>query len=195
MYKTIRIIQLVAFFVLYVMISNGQSNLNIKLNTFAYNLAEPLNSGDMKLALNNKGSIVFQPAINLSVEAFMYQKVLSFRLNQSFVLNPYLNLDGVSGISAHLRVYGKWKTAINVGIGGAMAYPLLINNADVGEVNNAPFITGLVEYNRFINKRTDLSIALAHAYSNHVSIAVGLRFWISKDIKIRRKCSTCPDFG
>lgn len=177
------------------MISNGQSNLNIKLNTFAYNLAEPLNSGDMKLALNNKGSIVFQPAINLSVEAFMYQKVLSFRLNQSFVLNPYLNLDGVSGISAHLRVYGKWKTAINVGIGGAMAYPLLINNADVGEVNNAPFITGLVEYNRFINKRTDLSIALAHAYSNHVSIAVGLRFWISKDIKIRRKCSTCPDFG
>ncbi len=195
MYKTIRIIQLVAFFVLHVIVSNGQSNLNIKLNTFAYNLAEPLNSGDMKLALNNKGSIVFQPAINLSVEAFMYQKVLSFRLHQSFVLNPYLNLDGVSGISAHLRVYGKWKTAINVGIGGAMAYPLLVNNADVGEVNNAPFITGLVEYNRFINKRTDLSIALAHAYSNHVSIAVGLRFWISKDIKIRRKCSTCPDFG
>ena len=195
MYKTIHIITLAALISLTSILANGQSNFNVKLNTFAYNFADPVNSGDMKLALNNSGSFVFQPGIFMSVEAFMYQKVLSFRLNQGFVFNPYLNLDGVSGISGHFRVYGKWKTAINVGIGGAMAYPLLVKNSDVAEVDNEPFVTGFIEYNRFINKRTDLSIALSHAYNNHISIGVGLRFWISKDIKIRRRCSTCPDFG
>jgi hypothetical protein len=168
--------------------ATGQSNFNFKLNTLGHTFNPVEASDGGNLQLNGAGTLVLQPGLILSYEKFIVNKFISIRVNQGFLLNELQQSDGLSGLSAHISVYKRWKTAINFGLGFSTLYSM----DDMDRSSFSP--VAALELNYFLSKETDLSFAINNTYHEAINLSIGMRYWISKDHKKSFKCNTCPDF-
>lgn len=174
----------------------GQSDFELKLSSLAYNFDPELESS----------AFVFEPGLILSYEFFLRDLSFSARFTQAIRMDNEKKLAGHTAGKFHKSLYQKWKSEFNIGAGVGIAYRLMDPDKEnpIGDKNYSPsgkfevgdlFLTGSVEYNYFFNRKMDFSVSIERAYPAKVALNVGFRYWISKKIKKRHKCMSCPDWG
>lgn len=174
----------------------GQSDLELKLSSLAFNLDPD----------RDTSPIIVEPGLIFSYEFFLRDLSFSARFTQAIRMDEAKKLAGFTIAKFHKSLYQKWKSEINIGAGVGIAYRSF--NAEdegmVGNKNYTPsgnfevgdlFLTGSVEYNYFLTRKMDFSVSIERAYPVKVALNVGFRYWISKKIKKRHKCMSCPDWG
>ncbi len=182
-------------FILFSFLNNGyaQSDFNIKLSTLAIDVSP---SDDSKL-------ISIEPGIILSYEFFMRDRSFAARFSQGIRLDNKNHVAGFTTGSFQQSVYQKWKTDINISVGAGIAYVAdkktgneISNYSGTGKIKTSEiFITGGIEFNYFLNRNIDLSMSINNTYPSTILFNAGIRYWITKKIKKRHKCSTCPDWS
>ena len=172
--------------------SMAQSDIQLKLSTLATNL-NPEGDGS---------SVIFEPGLIFSYDLFFRDRSTSLRLTQGIRMNEHQKLAGYTSAKFHIALYQKWKNEINVGLGTMIAYqqphkdhPSEKFDGSEGIAMGDLGITGSIEYTYSLRRNTDLSFSIDHVYPVKVFLNAGIRFWISKKIKKRKKCMTCPDWG
>ena len=173
----------------------GQSDVHLKASAVAFNLLS--DEGD--------SPVIFEPGIVFSYNLFLRDRTMSLRLTQTIRMNEYQKIEGFSTAKFHVSIYQKWKTDINFGIGTGIAYRMSeVATSDMvdshykqnGKMETGNlFVTGGIEYNYAMFRNLDLSVSIDHVYPVKVFLNAGIRYWISKKIKKRHKCMTCPDWG
>lgn len=163
----------------------AQSNLNIKTDLIQLNT--PFT--DQVYAWHKNDFLNYSPGISISYEFFLIERKWSNRITTSFLLPsssyPVLSL----GNSLHVSIYNKWRTAINLSAGIG-----IIHQPESFEKNKTSLHPiAAIELNRSIMEKTDISVSIGSQYPNTISINVGLRFWISKEIKKKKGCLACPN--
>ncbi|MCF8373559.1 MAG: hypothetical protein K9H64_18205 [Bacteroidales bacterium] len=174
----------------------GQSDLELKLSSLAFNLNPD----------KETSPIVVEPGLIFSYEFFLRDLSFSARFTQAIRMDDAAKLAGHTSAKFHKSLYQKWKSEFNIGAGVGIAYRSF--NVDdeslAGNKNYTPsgnfevgdlFLTGSVEYNYFFNRKMDFSVSIERAYPAKIALNVGFRYWISKKIKKRHKCMSCPDWG
>lgn len=182
-----RFVKYTGFLTLLVITLSGQSQSNFQAKLNLLNAFLPLT--ETNYAWKPEKSFDFQPGIQLSYEFFLYDKKLSNRITGHYVYSNPVSSVFVS-TSLHWAVYNKWKSAVNIfgGIGTGFSF----NESENG-VASTPFPVFGLEYNRSITEKADLSASISHPYPFSINLQIGLRYWISKKIKQKAGCLSCPN--
>jgi hypothetical protein len=175
---------------------HGQSDFVLKLSSVAYNLDQDTETSAM----------IIEPGAIVSYEFFLRDLSFSARFTQAIRVDNDKRLAAYTTAKFHKSLYQRWKSDLNIGGGVGIAYRWLgsdskensesknytaSGNFESGNV----FLTGSIEFNYSLTRKTDLSISIDRAYPTKVAINLGFRYWISKKIKKRYKCISCPDWG
>ena len=164
---------------------NAQSNLNVKTDLFQ--IYTPFT--DQVYAWNKNDFLSYSPGISLTYEFFLIERKWSNRITAAFLLpeksSPVLSL----GNSLHVSIYNKWRTAINLSAGIGILHQPNSEDKQFGSLHPI----AAIELNRSIREKTDISISIGSLYPNTIGLNVGLRLWISKEIKKRKGCLACPN--
>ncbi len=174
---------------------SAQSDLHIKLSSVAFDFQSEQNSS----------IFLFEPGIVFSYEYFLRDRSVSNRFTQGLRLNERREILGFTSAKLQISIYQKWKTDLNIGAGVGIAYLFPISSGnktsdlpDSGKEKftfNDVFLSGGIEYNLFIDRNIDFSVSIDHFYPAKAFVNVGIRYWISKKVKKRYKCLSCPDWG
>lgn len=180
---------------LFLINGNAQSDINIKLSSIAFDL-KPGSGSEL---------VLFEPGLVFSYEFFLRDRLFSTRFSQGIRMDNEKGISGFTSGKLHIAIYQKWKTEINISAGTGLAYRMDFGKTSDQDNNDYSgtgkmktgnmFVAGGVEFNYSLNRKTDLSISAEHFYPNKIFLNAGIRYWISKKIKKRHKCISCPDWG
>lgn len=168
----------------------SQNNFNIKMNCIGMQLKQSDSSNSMfSFSESETGIVLFTPGILLAYENYIRDRQWSVRVRQGFYTHKLKSVVGNSGLSLHTRIFNRWKSVLSAGLGADMAWPL------IGTMyNNELYLSANIEYNYYIAPMSDLSISFDYYLPGKIGFMAGVRLWISKEIKHKAKCGTCPDF-
>jgi len=180
----------------------GQSNINLKLITLSVYPVESENVALFKYGIDKKGLYAFEPGIILSYEYFGGDQRTSFELSQAVFIDRAAQLAGFTHIGIRRVVFTHYRHSLCLGIGPAFYYR---NNwsdlsgyvEDEGYSTEGEYqyklvwLSGEIEYGCYISKKVDIMASLNMTHPKAFSLAVGLRYWISKK---KRKACDCPSF-
>jgi len=195
----IRTLFLIAFF--NSVIVNSQSNISIKLLTLSYEFGVE-NAEFYSQTITNDGAFAIEPGLLFSYEAYA-NKNTAIKLNQAVFYNKVSSLSTFTQLVFKFRVFTHYKQSLYIGIGpnfqlrksrnSIVGYIDEGNFTDLGDYQyNVSWFSAEIDYNIYLNKKTDLSISLNHISPQSIGLAVGVKYWISKSQKKKRGCVTCP---
>ncbi len=123
-----------------------------------------------------------------SYEQFIHNRSLSYRISPG-IFNQNTSSWATLSASLHYTIYAKWSNALNLFAGGTGL--LALKKGMVGSSSFSPL--GGIEFNRALNRKWDFSIQLAYFPEEAMSMGIGLRYWLSKDLRKGKPCLSCPD--
>lgn len=195
----IRTLFLIAFF--NSVIVNSQSNISIKLLTLSYEFGVE-NAEFYSQTITNDGAFAIEPGLLFSYEAYA-NKNTAIKLNQAVFYNKVSSLSTFTQLMFKFRVFTHYKQSLYIGIGPNFqlrkSRNSIVGYIDEGNFTNSgayqynvSWLSAEIDYNIYLNKKTDLSISLNHILPKSIGLAVGVKYWINKSPKKKRGCVACP---
>jgi hypothetical protein len=183
----------------------AQSNVHVQLIPLGYSVIKDPNAHLFRLALDKKGRWLVEPGFLFSYEFYVRDLSLALRVDQAVYCDAAAHWAGYTSFGIRARIFKKWKNSAHIGFGPALAYRQswaeIPGYAEDNAYNisgkwqyNLVFLTGGIEYNRYINRRLDITTGCNLVYPHRMALSFGLRYWISTKIKFRHTCNTCPTF-
>ncbi len=166
---------LTGLFLFIPMIIEAQSNINVKTNAWVLNT-------------ENLDELSYTPGLIIAYDFFLRNRSVSGRLS-SFSFFQDGDLRQALGAAIHYSIYHRWKNAINIHAG--ISWESRFADQRFGPI--LPQIMTGIEFNRSVNAKWDFSVSAAYSLQDMYPLALGLRYWISKDIRKRKPCLSCPD--
>jgi hypothetical protein len=181
----------------------GQSSTSFKLITISVNPFENKNAKLCKTNLSSSGNVTFDPAILFSAE-FFGDPLTAIKFNQAAGVDCALKFYGFSQIMIKRKIWEEYKNSISIGFGPVVHYrnswktlPDYVDEevySDDGDFQyKISWFSGEIEYNHYFSKKSDLCISINHIHRESFGIAIGFKYWISKQPS-RRGCISCPSF-
>ena len=179
----------------------SQSNLSVKLLTLTYEINAE-NAEFYNQTFTDNGALALEPGLIFSFEAYA-SKNTALKFSQSVFFDKVSSLAANSQLMFKFRIFKHYKHSLYAGIGPN--FQLRKSRINIlGYIDEGYFeekgeyeykiswLSAEIEYNIYINKKTDLSISLNHIQPISIGLAVGLKYWINKAPKKKRGCISCP---
>ena len=179
----------------------SQSNISIKLLTLSYEFNVE-NAELYNQTFTDNGTLALEPGFVFSYEAYA-NKNTAIKLNQAVFYDKVSSLSAFTQLMFKFRVFTHYKHSMYFGIGPNLQ--LRKSRQDiVGYIDEGYFsdlgdyqyklswFSAEIDYNIYLNKKTDLSISLNHISPRSIGLAVGFKYWKSKTPKKKRGCIACP---
>jgi hypothetical protein len=191
-----------AFFFLIVSgILSAQSTLSIRLMTISAHPCADENLALHKKIIDENGYFTFEPGIIASYDRFLI-KNLTFRASTSIISDRFNLLSAYSQIMLKLKLFKYYKHSLYAGIGPSVFYESnktkienFVNEDRYKLINNTmikiAWISGMIEYNYHISKKTDFALTLNHTHFRSFGISIGGRFVLPDP---DGKGCDCPSF-
>lgn len=178
----------------------AQNNISVKILPFGLNLQE-INSEIYTSKLTGDGLITFEPGIQFSFEIFGDPNT-SVKLIQSINKDQMNHLAGFSQILIKYKLILDKKNYFSIGVGPALHYRKdwtdIAGYRDEGiykylnhKQYKTSWLSGEIEYNHYLRKKTDISISLNHLHPKSFGLFFGIKFWFSRKSSF---CPTCPSY-
>ena len=204
-------LKLFLFFILISISVKSQNNFSVKLFGFSFLPSEQKNTHIKPERQFSDGKVALEAGIILGYEWFIREDFVSMKISQTLFDDRAGKLAGATSLMFRARIF-KSKTqrynaqsrhSIYIGLGSALFYRKNWSEIEGYEDENIykdennwqykfGFITGEIEYNFAFSKTTDISLSINHIHPEGFTLALGLKFWISK--KIKNKPCNCPSF-
>ncbi len=179
----------------------SQSSLSARLLTVS---AHPFAKQNLALhqnTIDKKGYITFEPGLILSYDRYIAKK-LSFRLSTAVMNDRYNTLAGYSQIMLKYKILKYYKHSVFLGFGPAIFYESdksyienWVNEENYKTANSTiykiGFLSGMFEYNFYINKHIDFALTLNNTHYKSFAISAGIRFDLPNP---DGKGCDCPSF-
>lgn len=192
------------FFILFsatILYLNSQNSLSARIITVSTHPFAESNLALHQNPIDNSGYLTFEPGLVLSYDRYLFKK-FSFRFSTAVMNDRFNLLAGYSQILLKYKILKYYKHSLYVGFGPAFHYETdktfienYQNEDNYSIVNNTMYkiswLSGLVEYNYYLNKKTDLALALNHIHPRTIAISIGVRFDIPDT---NGKGCNCPSF-
>ena len=164
----------------------SQNSLSVRLITISGHPFADANLSLHQNPLDNTGYLTFEPGLIFSYDRYIKKK-FSFRFSTAVFNDRFNLLSGYSQAMIKYKIMKYYKHSIYFGLGPAVHYTTEKSSVE-GYVNEENYKTkndilykiswfsGLVEYNYYINKKTDFALALNHIHPRSIAISLGVRF-------------------
>ncbi|MBN1251882.1 MAG: hypothetical protein JXR51_10580 [Bacteroidales bacterium] len=180
---------------------SSQTNISVKFLSLTYEF-DALNSVFYNRKLNEKGSFCLESGLIFSFEAYSNENT-AIKFSQSLFYDKLSQLSANTQIMIKFKLIKHFKNSLYVGIGPNFQLRKARNSIN-GYIDEAYYenlndlqykiswLSAEIEYNYYLNKKTDLSISINHIQPKSIGLAVGLKYWINKVPKKKRGCISCP---
>jgi len=164
----------------------SQSSLSVRLITVS---AHPFSEANLALHQNpidDLGYVTFEPGLIFSYDRYIKKK-FSFRASTAVFKDMLNQISGYSQIMLKYKLFKIYKHSLYLGFGPAVHYTTdkstlenYVNEDNYKLINNTMYkfswVSGLIEYNYYINKKTDIALAFNHIHPKSFALSVGVRF-------------------
>jgi len=196
-----KIVLFVACLVLICTATFSQVNISGRILTVSGNFSDNKNSAIYLSGLNKSGSLTFEPGIVVSAE-FYGTATTSLKISQSVSYDAVKHIAASTQAMLRFRLFKVWKHHASIGIGPSVFYrqswelvPGYIRESGYKQTDGLEYaiswLSGELEYNFYMSKHTDISLAVNHLKPTSAGITLGLKYWISRKSS---RCNTCPSF-
>ena len=179
----------------------SQNSLSARIITVSTHPFAESNLALHKNPIDNSGYLTFEPGLVFSYDRYLFKK-FSFRFSTALMNDRFNLLAGYSQILLKYKILKYYKHSLYLGFGPAIHYETdktfienYVNEDNYSIVNNTMYkiswLSGLVEYNYYLNKKTDLALALNHIHPRTIAISIGVRFDMPDP---NGKGCNCPSF-
>lgn len=181
----------------------AQNSVSFKANTLTCQFTET-QPALAKLKLSGDGKLAAEPGIIFAYETYANSNT-ALKLSQAILLDKASHLAGATSVMIKFRLLKSFKHSIYLALGPTLHFRK--NWADMDEYVDEPvynsnedwqhkisWLSAEIEYNYYLNKKTDLSISLNHVQAESVGLAIGVKYWINKKPRKKRGCVSCPGF-
>ena len=179
----------------------SQSSLSARLLTVSAHPFANQNLALHKNTIDKNGYITFEPGLILSYDRYLAKK-LSFRFSTAVMNDRYNTLAGYSQVILKYKVLKYYKHSVYLGFGPAIFYETdksyienWVNEDNYKTANNTLYktgwLSGMFEYNYYINKHMDFALTLNNTHSKSFAISAGIRFDLPDP---NGKGCDCPSF-
>ncbi len=179
----------------------GQNLMSARFITLSSHPFADENLDLHKNTIDSKGYFSFEPGIILSLDLGIAKRTWA-GVSGSLVNDRFSRLAGNVEIYLKYRIYKYWKHFFYVGFGPTVHFN---SNRDSigGYVNEEQFkgegnfkyrfswLSGFIEYNYFLNKKTQLSFAINHLHPGSFALSLGVRFQLPAG---NGKGCDCPSY-
>ncbi len=179
----------------------SQSSLSVRLLTVSTHPFAKQNLSLHQNTIDNAGYVTFEPGLIISYDRYL-AKNLSVRLSTSVMNDRYNTLAGYSQIMLKYKVLKYYKHSLYIGFGPSVFYETgksgienWVNEDNYKTANHTLYkfgwLSGMVEYNYYLNKHLDFALTLNHTHSKSLAISAGVRFDLPDP---NGKGCDCPSF-
>ncbi len=179
----------------------GQSNIFVKILTLSTNFERGENDSLYKNKISKNGFLTLEPALLVGIETFADSKT-SIKFHQSLGFDAVSHLCGFTQIMIRRQIWEYYRNKIFAGIGPTLFLRESWSNIPEYKQDNSfekqekieysiSWFSGEIEYNRKFSKRNDLTISLNHNHPWSFCVAVGWKFWFTRETK---KPCNCPTY-
>ena len=176
--------------------SFAQKNLSIEALTGGIQSHSEIDPNTQVYSVNFE--YLFEPGVQLGYQFYSQN---SQRFSAKFIAATFYDTNGIlagyTNFQVKYELMQVYKSNLNIGFGPTVHFSS-VNSGDpeqqlfqIGNVFISPsWISGEFEYNRYMSRKADISISLNHIRKREIGVAIGIRYWISKQKK--SKCF-CPN--
>jgi len=194
----------IAAFLLISTVATAQQNLSVKAFGVTADFWDKHDPSIYPNKLDQTGRYLFEPGIELSYEVFSsFHELFSFEFVQGGYYDAVGQLAGFSHIGVRRKFLQLYKHSMTIGFGPSFHYWQNRDNVEgyvrhesVGNQNGIEYrlawISGELEYNYFLGKKSDISLSINNIHPNALTLAVGYTYWITR--KQSKNCN-CPGTG
>ncbi len=179
----------------------AQTAASIKIIPFGINSSSDPNSAIFTRKITSGGFITFEPGIQFSLEFFGNNNT-SIKFIQEYNKDQMNHNAGFSQVLVKYQVLKTNKNTILLGIGPILHYRKswtdIADYQDEGIYKTyglsqfkVSWFSGEIEFNHYLNKKTDFSISINHLHPKSIGIFFGYKYWISRK---SYHCTTCPSY-
>ena len=178
----------------------AQSNISAALGGLGADFGSKKNAPLYKIKADNDGKILLEPGIRLGGEVYA-SDITSLKFAQTIKLDCMQKIAFSTQVMIRFRLFKIYKHSLSLGIGPCGFYRQTWEDIegyiDDEVYHNGSFQTkvcwmsGELEYNYYLTKKLDLSVAVVHGNPEGIGLAVGIKHWISRKSS---HCNTCPSF-
>jgi len=148
--------------------------------------------------------LAVEPGLLFSYEGYA-SSTTALKLVQSLILDKAMHISGMTQLMIKFRLVKSFKHSFYFGFGPAYHYrktwadmeayvdePIYNESADWQHRLN--WLSGEIEYNYYLTKRSDLSVSINHTQAESIGIAFGYKYWLNKNPGKKKGCVSCPSF-
>ncbi len=181
----------------------AQNNISLKLTNLSYQLTET-QPDLIKLKISENGQLALEPGLLFSYEGYA-SSTTALKLVQSIILDKAMHISGMTQLMIKFRLVKSFKHSFYFGFGPAYHYRKSwadmegyvdepIYNESTDWQHRLNWLSGEIEYNYYLTKRSDLSISINHTQAESIGIAFGYKYWLNKNPGKKKGCVSCPSF-
>ncbi len=194
------------FFLLYLVTAvlfNAESQNYISTRAILFTV-HPTANENLKLHKNkidSEGVSTFEPGIILSFESTIYKKTY-LGISTSIVNDRFSKISTSSEIYIKYTFYKYWKHFFRIGFGPTVYYGN--NRSELNDYNNEEdfkikdnfqykisWLSGFLEYNYYLSKKTQISLAINNIHPYSIGFTAGIRFELTAG---NGKGCDCPSY-
>ena len=182
---------------------SAQTLIHPKISFMGIHPFDEINSNLFDNRIDANSVFVIEPAVMVSIETMISGENFSWRIMPGFMSDAAAKPAFFVHLGLKLKLFNTWRHSFHVAAGGAILgrrlwsdipgyiYESGYSQNGTWEYRLEPF--GELEYNIFINKKSDITFSGIYGYQHHAfTFTVGYRFWLSTRIKHPRNCGSCP---
>jgi len=171
-------------------LSLAQSNVSFKLSTLSYQFTD-VQPDLAKLKITSDGKLAFEPGLIFAFEGYASSNA-ALKISQSFLVDKATHIAGSTQLMIKFRVAKSFKHSLYIGFGPVFHYRQTwadmenyidepVYNTSLDWQHKFSWLSGEIEYNYYLGKFTDLSISFNHVQAESIGLAVGLKYWFSRN--------------
>lgn len=189
-----------ATFSMSVVLCAAQSNISAAVGGLGADFGKRVNAPLYKIKADDEGKILLEPGLRLGGEIYA-SDITSLKFAQTIKIDCMQKVALSTQVMIRFRLFKIYKHSLSLGIGPCGFYRKTWEDVegyiDDDVYHNGNFqtkicwLSGELEYNYYLSKKNDLSVAIVHGNPEGVGLAIGIKHWISRKSS---HCNTCPSF-
>ncbi|MBR6177403.1 MAG: hypothetical protein IKQ70_05905 [Bacteroidales bacterium] len=178
----------------------AQSNISAALTGLGADFGDRENAPIYKIKADDAGKILLEPGLRLGGEIYA-SDITSLKFAQTIKIDCMQKAAFSTQVMLRFRLFKIYKHSLSIGIGPCGFYRQTWEDEegyiDEGVYHSGSFqtkicwLSGELEYNYYLSKKNDLSVAIVHGSPEGIALAIGIKHWISRKSS---HCNTCPSF-
>ena len=184
--------------------ANAQKDFSIKAYGTTADFWDKHNPAIYPGKLDETGRYLLEPGIVMSFESYSsFHELFAFEIVQGLYFDAAQQFAGFSHFGVRRKFLQIWKHSVTIGFGPTFHYWQSRDNLagyerDESITNNYgweyrfAWISGELEYNFYLSKKSDISVAIYNIHPTAFTLAIGYTYWITR--KQSKNCN-CPGYG